>query len=145
MSIVEASADSRRRAGVSLTPLIDVVFILLVFFLLAANLQRDETRPLASAGGQASGETEVRLAYRVTTKGFAPLAGAPADNAGEAPIEASTIAAQWQALPPPEPDSEPVLILQAGEGVGVQTLMDAIARLEAAGVKRIRLIERRDP
>lgn len=141
MSIVEASADSRRRAGVSLTPLIDVVFILLVFFLLAANLQRDETRPLAPAGGQASGETEVRLAYRVTTKGFAPLAG----DAGEAPIEASTIAAQWQALPPPEPDSEPVLILQAGEGVGVQTLMDAIARLEAAGVKRIRLIERRDP
>jgi biopolymer transport protein ExbD len=40
-----------RRASIGLTPLIDVVFILLLFFMLASSLTRLHTVPVIVAGG----------------------------------------------------------------------------------------------
>lgn len=41
----------RRRRRPSLTPMVDVVFLLLVFFMLAAQIGRDAVLPMGTAGG----------------------------------------------------------------------------------------------
>lgn len=47
---IDAAPVSRRR-GVSLTPMIDVVFLLLVFFMLAARFGGDMALAVSAAGG----------------------------------------------------------------------------------------------
>lgn len=140
---VEAAVGSRhRRAIVALTPLIDVVFILLVFFMLAANLQRPETRLLMPGGAGTGDSVEDALAYQVTSRGLVPVEAAATAGSPRAETEtAASIAAKWEALPPAAEGQPPALTLKADEGVGLQALLDAIERLEAAGVDEIQLME----
>ena len=46
---------ARRRRGLNLTPMIDVVFLLLVFFMLVSRFGQLDGVPLALAGGAAPG------------------------------------------------------------------------------------------
>ncbi|MEH6830741.1 MAG: biopolymer transporter ExbD [Sulfitobacter sp.] len=47
-------ASPRQRRKPSLTPMIDVVFLLLVFFMLASQFGQDNALPLSSSGGASS-------------------------------------------------------------------------------------------
>jgi biopolymer transport protein ExbD len=54
-------AEPRRSRKPSLTPMIDVVFLLLIFFMLASRFGQDSALSLATAGGAAPYEGPPRL------------------------------------------------------------------------------------
>ncbi|WP_333834829.1 biopolymer transporter ExbD [Rubrimonas sp.] len=125
-----APAPARRRIG--LAPMIDVVFLLLVFFLLAARFGAESAVAIA-AGGAGEGWSGPPRLVEVEAGGALRLNGAP--------IEASSLGAALAALSA-GPD-DPVA-LRARGGATAQALADALAALEAAGARRVLLLESRD-
>ncbi|MEL6204187.1 MAG: biopolymer transporter ExbD [Pseudomonadota bacterium] len=120
----------RKRLRISLTPLIDVVFILLVFFMLASSFLDWRSIKLASAGapGAASG-VEGSLLVDLTAAG--------PRLSGEA-MDMVTLGQRLAARIADKPDQR-VLVRPTG-AVDMQrmvTLLDAIA---AAGVRDIALM-----
>lgn len=112
-------APVKRNPGIGLTPLIDVVFILLVFFMLATRFTVLQEAPLQlSATGAAGAEEEVvrmevdsrehiAVGQRVLT--FAELPGWLAEQSGRR------------------------LVVIPGPDVSLQTTVDVIAAIEASG------------
>jgi biopolymer transport protein ExbD len=107
----------RRRTLISLTPLIDVVFILLVFFMLASNFSQlraiGVTIP-AEAGGPAAGEQPSHPPTRVGRRG---PSGRP--DAHERPVAARV--RQFA-------DGRPVLVQPVGD-TRLQVLVAVLDRL----------------
>jgi biopolymer transport protein ExbD len=124
-----AFGPARRRRGPSLTPMIDVVFLLLVFFMLAARFG-PETVLRLSPGGGAEGDWRGPPRLIVVAPDGLSLNGVPVAEAGLA-------AALRPLLPAPD---APVL-LRAGEGASLQRLLDAVAALRAAGIATPVLVE----
>ena len=120
-----ASPPSRRRP--SLTPMIDVVFLLLVFFMLAARFGLTGAVPLSTSGGAAY-EGPPRL-VTVTSEGLA-LNGLPVDADG---LPA--------ALRPIMSAPNDAIVLRADAGVDLQRLVDVMSALRAAGFTRLVLVE----
>lgn len=119
-----------RRRRMSLTPMIDVVFLLLIFFMLAARFGLDGALTLAT-GGAASGavwEGPPRLIE------FAPdvlyLNGQPV-----------TAEALLAALPALMPGADAPVVLRPLEGANLQHLVDLAEALRAAGLERLVLVE----
>jgi biopolymer transport protein ExbD len=112
----------------SLTPLIDVVFLLLVFFMLASRFGVERTLPLGAGGGGGTWEGAPRL-VALGPEGLR-LNGAPVDRE-------TLVAALAPLLPAP---GAPV-ILRPAEGVPVQALVEVIATLEAGGIGRIVVLD----
>ena len=118
-------APPRRRRGPGLTPLIDVVFLLLVFFMLASRFGLPGAAPLAAAGSGAGWEGPPRL---VTVLPAGVLVnGVPVEDA----------AAALAPLMPP--GGGPVLV-RAAEGTDVQRLVDAMDALRAGGAPLLALV-----
>ena len=110
--------------------MIDVVFLLLVFFMLAARFGLEGTLDLALAGGEAS-EPWHGPPRLVELSGEAVLLnGVPRDESGLAAALAPLM----------EDDGDPVLI-RAGEGVGLQRVVAVMEGLTAAGLTRLVLVE----
>jgi biopolymer transport protein ExbD len=126
---------TRRRPLISLTPLIDVVFILLVFFMLASSFVDWRAIGLtAPAVGDASttGAVEGALLVEVRHDGLR--------FAGEfLPMDA--IAERVSARLATAPDT-PVLVKPAG-GVNLQRTVNVLDRLTESGAAHLSLI--RDP
>jgi biopolymer transport protein ExbD len=120
-----AFAAPRPRRRPSLTPMIDVVFLLLVFFMLAARFGPDMALPLATAGG---GDDPWRGAPRLVQ--IAP------DGLRLNGVEIA-IGGLAAALRPllPAPDS-PVL-LRADAATDLARLVAIIDALRAAGFRRL--------
>lgn len=118
-----------RRRIVSLTPLIDVVFILLFFFMLASTFVqwRSIDLGLTSAEGS-SASVEGAILVRVHSGGL-DLNGRPVA------LEDLTAAAERYLR---RRDDQPVVV-QAGEGVDLQRLVDVFDRLVAAGAEDLSL------
>jgi len=117
----------RRRAQVSLTPLIDVVFILLVFFMLASSFVEWRSLTLSAAGaGGAAPEMEGAALVDVGSGGALRLAGAAT---GETALMTRLAA---------DPDRR-VLLRPIG-GVAMQPVVDLLDRLETAGASRVSLL-----
>ena len=112
----------RRRPG--LTPLIDVVFLLLVFFMLASRFGVEGTLPLAASGVTGAWEGPPRL---VTVR-----AGDVLVNGVPAPDPAA-------ALSPLMPDGGGPVVLRS-EGADLQRLVDAMTDLRAAGLTDLVLV-----
>jgi biopolymer transport protein ExbD len=74
---VQFASRGRARRGPGLTPLIDVVFLLLVFFMLASRFETEALLPLAvRVTGEASADTETgTLRVDLDAAGDAHLAG----------------------------------------------------------------------
>lgn len=73
-------AQSRTRFGFNMTPMIDVVFQLIIFFLVASHLTRTETQidlrlPVASTGAEDTDFETPRLTINVKEDGTLWLAG----------------------------------------------------------------------
>ena len=112
----------------SLTPMIDVVFLLLVFFMLAARFGQDMAVPVAAAGTGAPYQGPPRL-IDVTPSGLA-LNGQPQD------VEA--VIAALPALM--QSGSDPIL-LRARDGADLQRIVTLIEALQNAGFSQLVLVE----
>ena len=120
-------ATSRRHRRPGLTPLIDVVFLLLVFFMLAAQFGRDGAMSL-SGGGAGAYSGPPRLVS----------IGAEAVLLNGGPIAPGALPDALGALTDTPDDA---IILRAGEDADVQRLTDIVDLLGRAGFTRLVLTE----
>jgi len=123
-------AAPRARRKPSLTPMIDVVFLLLVFFMLAARFGQDMALPLKTANG---GDTTWQGAPRLVEVRRAALLlnGTPLADEAALPEILRTLM--------PTPDA-PVL-LRAGPEADLTRLLRVIDLLRQAGFDQLILTE----
>ena len=120
----------RRRSLISLTPLIDVVFILLLFFMLASSFSQWRTIDvLTPAAGSARNADEQPLLIRI-------------DSAGEIYLDGTlhtpdSLGAAADAVLRQQPLRR--IIVQPAPDVSLQTIVSVLERLRAAGGERITL------
>ncbi|HSH44120.1 MAG TPA: biopolymer transporter ExbD [Arenicellales bacterium] len=128
-----ATRPARRRPLISLTPLIDVVFILLVFFMLASSFMDWRAIELSTPGeAGAAPQTEGALLVEVHAGGLR-LSGVP--------LDADRLADRISARLASTPDQR--VLVKPAPGVSMQRAVDVLDELAVAGVSRLSLI--RDP
>ncbi len=123
---MEFSPPARPRRKPSLTPMIDVVFLLLVFFMLASRFGAEQVipLPLASAGGKYSGPP--RLITVLPDRLL--LNGLPVPDLAAA-------------LQPMMQTPQDMLILRGREGATLQQITAVTDLLHSAGFTRFVLVE----
>lgn len=121
-----AQPQPRRRP--SLTPMIDVVFLLLVFFMLAARFGQEGALDLRIGGGAVTEWQGPPRLVQIADDGLI-LNGQVVTQ--EALIEALSRLTETQ--------SDPILI-QAGDDVGLQRLLDVMSGLEQGGFTNLVLV-----
>lgn len=121
-------AATRRRRKPSLTPMIDVVFLLLVFFMLASRFGLDQVLPLPLAGAAGGYDGPPRL-IDISPDGLF-VNGAPVDD--------RSLNAAVAALMQTPSD---MLILRGREGADLQRIIAITDRLRAAGFTALVLVE----
>ncbi len=122
--------EGRRRARLPLTPLIDVVFILLIFFMLASSFADWRSLRLAvagPAGGAPSAEGALLVDLR--PEGL---------RLGGASVSAEAFEARLAARLEGAPDLQ--VLVRPAPGVDVQDAVALMDRLEALGVARAALM-----
>jgi biopolymer transport protein ExbD len=125
-----AADPRRRRALISLTPLIDVVFILLVFFMLASSFLDWRAIDLAAPARAAAGASmQGALLVEVRRDGVR-LSG----EAISLHALAARVAAQRAATP------ERRVLVKPAAGVPLQDAVQVLDRLAQAGVTDLALI-----
>ena len=113
----------------SLTPMIDVVFLLLVFFMLASRFGHDMSLPLSTgSGGTAAYEGPPRL-IGIAAEGLT-LNGTP--------VTLETLPA---ALAPLMDDTGDAVVLRPAPGADLQSLIAVTDALRAAGLTRLIVVE----
>ncbi|TVR82911.1 MAG: biopolymer transporter ExbD [Rhodospirillales bacterium] len=124
-----------RRRLISLTPLVDVVFILLVFFMLASSFVDwraiDLTVPTMPTAGTA---TEPPWLVDIGPDGLR-LAGEP--------VSSGVLAARVNDRLTVAPDQR--VLVRPASGVPLQDAVDVLGTLATAGVRRMSLIEPVEP
>jgi biopolymer transport protein ExbD len=127
-------ARRRRGAKVGLTPLIDVVFLLLVFFIIGGRLEDESRIRIASPPPDLVGPAEADAETAAPLVLLALESEAAWRFAGRAAAP-ETILGQLAAVR----DLHPALqvVLAPGPTLDAQGLVDAIDRLEALGIARI--------
>ena len=120
----------RRGRRPSLTPMIDVVFLLLVFFMLAARFGIEARVPLALAapGAGTSWSGPPRLVEVLPDE----------QRLNGVTLEMSDVLAGLGGLLPD--DNDPV-VLRPAEGAAMQRLVEVMTALEAAGYRRLVVVE----
>ena len=115
--------SKRRRLG--LTPMIDVVFLLLVFFMLAARFGGMTQVPLSSAtSGSAAYEGPPRLLS--LSEGGIQLNG-----------QDVSLSELSERLPPLMKDQDDVILLNAKAGANTQQLVTVLDALREAGLSNV--------
>jgi len=124
-----ADSARRRKALISLTPLIDVVFILLVFFMLASSFLDWRAVTLdTSAAGAATAPEQAPFVVQVDTDALLLN--------GEA-ISLAALLAQARAC---QPGDQAVVLQPMGE-TSVQALLTLLDALAAAGIQPLKLVD----
>lgn len=129
------STDGRfqRRRLISLTPLIDVVFILLIFFMMATNLLEWRAIPLSTAAGkQASSQGAPAILVRVTSDSQPVLNGVP--------VSEDELGLQVRKLLQTRTNLR--VLVQPDNGVPLQQTVTVVDVLAAAGASDVMLIRR---
>ncbi|MGI3210865.1 ExbD/TolR family protein [Roseovarius tibetensis] len=114
---------------ISLTPLIDVVFILLVFFMLASNFQDWRAIPLRASGSGAGGEMRGAVLVEVTAQGLR--------FAGET-VPMLALVDRLRARRADDPDA--ALLILPRDGVDTGALVDVLDRLARAGLRNLTVV-----
>jgi biopolymer transport protein ExbD len=117
---------ARARRALALTPLIDVIFLLLMFFMLTTTFGRPVELPLSLAGGGAVAEARPLL-LELTPEG-ATLAGAQIARADMAATLAATLA------------GEALVVIRLAPEVTAQDLMDLLAILNGIAGLSVRVL-----
>jgi len=130
---MQFESQVRPRRGLRLAPLIDVVFLLLVFFMLAARLEHPlaiaVNAPAEAGGGAFTGSVLVRLG----ADGGVDLAGVQVGMAGLAAAVAPYL----------ERDRATGFLVQPAAQAPIASLVQVLDRLQGAGVEKLTLLEAR--
>jgi biopolymer transport protein ExbD len=119
---------SKARKRVGLTPMIDVVFLLLVFFMLASQFGIDRVIPLG-AGGQGGEYSGPPRMVTLKPEGIS-LNGKPI-NLALLPTALNNLTNSFQ----------DAIVLQPADDVPLQSLMDVAAALKIAGFTNLMVTE----
>ncbi|MFV0332581.1 MAG: ExbD/TolR family protein [Tropicimonas sp.] len=125
---MEPLLPPRKRRHPSLTPMIDVVFLLLVFFMLAARFGADMALPLPLAGAGTGYSGPPRLIEIAPDRLLL--------NGAEIPPEALT-----SGLATLVESHADAIILQGRDGADLQRLVDVTQELNAAGFINVVLVK----
>lgn len=120
--------ERRRAFRMTLTPMIDVVFLLLIFFMLAARFGMDSSMPLGAGAPSGAYDGPPRL---VTV-------GADALRLNGRVVAESDLA---EGLRPLVSDADDLIVLQPGENATLQRLVDVLGDLRAAGFSNLVILE----
>jgi biopolymer transport protein ExbD len=120
-------AHRTRRRRIGLTPMIDVVFLLLVFFMLAARFGMTDAVPVSLSGGAAQPYDGPPRLVTIRPEGVL-VNGVATDTPAEA-------------LAPLMATPKDTIILRARDGASVQHLLDAMALLRGAGWSNLVVVE----
>ncbi len=114
--------------GLPLTPLIDVVFILIIFFMLTTSFMKTESLELIlpSKGGKAAEKQEV---VRLLLFGDGTM------KIGTRPVTSGALDESLKALF--AKDASTKMMVLAGDGVTMQQMVNAMDRIYAAGGQSI--------
>ncbi|AJQ93790.1 ExbD/TolR family protein [Gynuella sunshinyii] len=118
-----------RKASISLTPLIDVVFILLLFFMLSSRFQLDQGIALKLPAQNRTAP--------VNNDDIKPLR-VQVDRFGLLHTEDGTFSAEQLVFEFPERSHKSVIVA-AESGVNTQRLLTAMEELQAQGLQNIKL------
>ena len=130
-----ASERRRSRARIGLTPLVDVVFILLVFFMLASSFLDWRSVELAApAAAPAAAEAGFEGAMFVEV-------GADSLRLGGVPVTGDALAARIAERLAAVPDQR--VLVQPAAGVAMQRRVAVLDRLDAAGARGVSLVRAR--
>ena len=121
--------EPRPPRRISLTPMIDVVFLLLVFFMLASRFGSDMQISLNAAGGDAAAYSGPPRLVRIEETGLRLN--------GVALPEDALIEELGRLTETPED----VIVLRSDEAVTLQRLVAVMDRLRAGGFARLVLVE----
>jgi biopolymer transport protein ExbD len=119
----------RKRRRASLTPLVDVVFLLLVFFMLAARFGVDRAIPLSAAGEGGGGYAGAPRLVDVTPDQI---------RLNGQPVALSELGAR---LAPLMAGPNAAVILRSRDGATLDTVVRVLDRLGAEGYRRLVLAE----
>ncbi len=108
-----------RRRRLALTPLIDVIFLLLLFFMLSTSFARYGQFELEPAGGRSGPASTRPILVRLTAAG-PEVNGRPAEPGG-----------LGQAVDGFRTTTPQLVLLSAGRGATAQQLVDTVAALRA--------------
>lgn len=123
-----ASDAGRGKRRPNLTPMIDVVFLLLVFFMLASRFGTDQTLPLDVAGQGAGYSGPPRL-VDIAPEGL---------RLNGVALDADALAAELERLTETPGDT---IILRARDEASLQRVIEVMDGLRAAGFSRLVLLE----
>ncbi len=123
-----ALPPTRPRKRPSLTPMIDVVFLLLIFFMLASQFGKDLILPLNTGDGAGTFHGPPRL-VSFSSDGT-KLNGTP--------VTLADLAERLRPLTSAQTDA---IILRALDDAPLQDLMDAAASLRQAGFSNLMVME----
>jgi biopolymer transport protein ExbD len=110
----------RKRRKLSMTSLIDVIFLLLLFFMLSSTFSRFSEVELSAASGGAAPRADIKPLFLQLGAEDLTLNGDPLDLAG------------LVAALPPEADSPVPLLISLRGGVTAQRLTDLLVALRGA-------------
>ena len=116
------SAGIRRRRAISLTPLIDVIFLLLLFFMLSSTFTRFAELPLQNAATAPDPADTPPLFLRVAPDGMTL-------NGTALTLETLNAALSERRG---EDEEAAVVLVSVAEGVTSQRLVDVLAALRSA-------------
>lgn len=123
------STTRRRRRAIGLTPLIDVVFILLLFFMLASQFHQWRAVTISATGTPGAGEAVPTVLVRVHGDGNLDLNGEP--------IATWALTARLRQALAREPKLS--VQIESADEVPLQTLVTLFDQLHAAGIERMNL------
>lgn len=130
----------RRRAAISLTPLIDVVFILLVFFMLASSFldwrALDLGPPPVRSGAAGAVEGSLLVELRAPQQGVGEQ-GVEIRLAGER-LTPEALEARLRSRLERAPEQR--VLLRAGRGVPLQETVRLLDRLDGLGLQDLALL-----
>lgn len=124
--MLELGHQTRRRR-IGLTPMIDVVFLLLVFFMLAARFGVTDAIPVTMSSGAAQSYDGPPRLVTVLPNGLR--------------VNGIDTTDPVQALTPLMGSDKDIIILRARDGASVQALLDAMGQLRAAGWPNLVVLE----
>lgn len=122
---MQLEPPARRAASVSLTPLIDVVFILLVFFMLTTRFTTLQQTPVQIHAAGAPGADEDLVRLRIVDANSVKL------NGQQYPVSALD---QWLARREPRP-----LVITSADKVPLQTTIRVTDLVQSAGFRKAKL------
>ena len=125
MKPLRISSPARRGRSPDLTPVMDVVFILVVFFMVVSTFSQTLVKPLKVSVPGIAASPSAPVELRVLEL---KAAGAVLDGQAVADLAASLAG-----------DTRKPLSIVAGEGASYQALVDALDAAQSAGIVDVRV------